>query len=490
MGGDVTPLAHGIGGRQDLPVPLETAIIAAVAALLISFAVLAWSVRRRDARTEQSAGVPATAAATAGAGARAGTAASTSASTASSSSSTAAGTTVAEGSQRRTAVARIGALVDSRGWRVGLRVVGMLLFCYTAMVAIFGKDLEINPLFGIFYVWLWVGLVPFSLVFGPAWRAISPVRTINAGLNWLRGDHEGLYPYNEHRVGYWPAVIGIVAFTWMELVYPHNSYLGPVRLWLAAYVAIMLVGGQLWGPRFYAYADPFEVYSSLIAKLSPWSRDEDGHLVLRSPLANVDTLAPRAGLVAVVATLFGTIVFDSFRDSVPWLKFTQGDNIVARHSYLADNLALILFPAAVAAFFCVGTMLTGVGDDLERRRLPVLLAPSLVPIVAGYVVAHYLSYWWEGGQATLVQVSDPFSNGGNWFGTADLAVNYFFAYHPTLLANVKVLAVVAGHILGVISSHKRAIAVLPRRHMITGQIPLLVTMVGFTVGGLYLLFAA
>lgn len=456
MGGDTTPLAHGIGGRQDLPVPLETAIIAAVAALVISFVVLAWTVRGSDARA--AAAEPARA-------------------------------------PRRTPVPALERLVDSRGWRVGLRVLGMLLFGYTVMVAVLGKDLEINPLFGVFYIWMWVGLVVASLLFGPVWRAISPVRTINAGINWLRRDHAGLYPYDEHRFGYWPAVVGLLAFTWMELIYPHNSYLGPVRLWGALYVAVMLVGGQLWGSRFYANADPFEVYSSLMAKLSVWGRDggTDGRaarLVVRSPLANLDTLAPRTGLLAVVSVLFGTIVFDSFRDSVPWLKFTQGDNIVARHAYLADNLALLLFPLAVAGFFCAGTMLTGVGDGLDRRHLPGLLAPAVVPIVAGYVVAHYLSYWWEGGQATLVQVSDPFSDGSNWFGTGDLSVNYFFAYHPTLLADLKVLFVVIGHVLGVISSHRRAIAVLPRRHMVTGQIPLLLTMIGFTVGGLYLLFAA
>lgn len=464
MASGYTPLAHGIGGRQDLPVPLETAIVAAVAALVISFVVLAWTVRRRHLAPEPRPG------------------------------------SVEEPRRTGRAVPRVAALVDSLAWRVGLRVVGMLLFVYTAMLAVFGKDLEINPIFGIFYIWLWVGLVPFSLVFGHAWKAISPVRTINAGITWLRRDTEagegaGLYAYDEDRFGYWPAVIGVLAFTWMELVYPHNSYLGPVRLWLAIYVAVMLVGGQLWGERFYANADPFEVYSSVIAKLSVWGRDADpdtgvGRLVVRTPLANLDTLAPRAGLVALVASLFGTIVFDSFRDSVPWLTFTQGDNVVAHHAYLADNLALVIFPLGVAAFFCIGTMLTGVGDDLDRRRLPGLLAPSVVPIVAGYVVAHYLSYWWEGGQQTLVQASNPFSNGGNWFGTADLSVNFFFAYHPTLLADLKVIAVVIGHILGVVSSHRRAIEVLPRRHMVTGQIPLLITMIGFTVGGLYLLFAA
>ena len=41
-----------------------------------------------------------------------------------------------------------------------------------------------------------------------------------------------------------------------------------------------------------------------------------------------------------------------------------------------------------------------------------------------------------------------------------------------------------------IAAHDRAIQVLPKRHQVTGQLPMLVAMVAFTVGGLYLLFAA
>jgi hypothetical protein len=366
----------------------------------------------------------------------------------------------------------------------------MLFFAYTVLVAGWGRDIANNPLFGIFYIWIWVGLVPFSLLFGPAWKAISPVRTINAGLTALRGGTgEPLYRYPE-RLGYWPAAVGLLAFGWMELVYPNNNFVGPVRLWLAIYVAVMLLGGQLFGPRFYERCDPFEVYSSLVAKLSVWGRDDQGRLVLRTPLGNLDTLRPEAGLVAVVSVLFGTIVFDSFRDSIPWLELTQGSFISEHHlAYAVNNVALFAFPFAVALFYCTGTMLTGVGE-VGRRLLPRHLAPSLVPIIVGYVTAHYLSYFWEAGQATLRQVSDPFSNGADWFGTSDLQVNYFFAYHPTLLANIKVLAVVVGHVLGVWSAHIRAMQVLPRRHLVTGQIPLLVTMIGFTIGGLYLLFAA
>ena len=62
--------------------------------------------------------------------------------------------------------------------------------------------------------------------------------------------------------GMWPAALGLFAFVWMELVYPHNVDLSPVRLWCAIYFALMIVGGAVFGNTFYARADPFEVYST------------------------------------------------------------------------------------------------------------------------------------------------------------------------------------------------------------------------------------
>ncbi len=41
-----------------------------------------------------------------------------------------------------------------------------------------------------------------------------------------------------------------------------------------------------------------------------------------------------------------------------------------------------------------------------------------------------------------------------------------------------------------IAAHDRAIQLLPKKHQLTGQLPLLVAMICFTAGGLYLLFAA
>jgi hypothetical protein len=439
--------AHGIGGSKDLPIPLGLTIAGAVAALTVSFTVLAiaWRTPRYDG---DRTGHPAPAA--------------------------------------------LGRIVDSRPWFLVWRTVGLLGFAYTVMVAVGGEDSLINPFFGIFYVLIWVGFVPASLFFGPTYWAISPVRTINAAFAKLTGGDpdKGVFTYPE-RLGHWPAAVGLYAFVWMELVYPFATELGPVRLWCAAYVAAMLLGGALFGNTFYEYADPFEVYSTLVSRMSVWGR-RGKQLWVRSPLANLDTTPVKPGLVAVTSVLFGSTAFDSFKDSTRWVKFIQGD-FVASHAWapkLFTNLGLLSFVLVVALVFTLGTMLTGVGPEQPRRELPSQFAHSIVPIVIGYVLAHYLTYLLEVGEQTLVYMSDPFSNGSNWFGTADWQVSYFFSYHPSALATLKVLFVVVGHVVGVIAAHDRAIHLLPRKHQLTGQLSLLLAMICFTAGGLYLLFAA
>lgn len=434
--------AHGLGGAKDLPIPSELAIAGAVAALVVSFTVLAvaWREPRYDAATSG-----------------------------------------------RPAPAWLDRLVSSRAFAVLGRTVGMVVFLYVGAAAVLGKDTLVNPFLGTFYALLWVGLVPASLLLGPFFRAISPARTIALLLAKASGvpEGEGMRTYPE-RLGYWPAAAGLFAFVWLELCYPHSTDVGPVRLWCALYLAIMLIGSAVWGTRFLERADPFEVYSSLVAKLSVWGRRE-GRLVLRSPLANLATLRARPGLVGVVGVLFGSTAFDSFRESTPWLTTVQS---LSTSRVLPDTLGLLVFCGGVVAILSVSTMATGVTSDTPRRALPDLFAHSIVPIIVGYIAAHYLTFLFEYGQLVVIQLSDPFTRGDNYLGTADLQVSYWISGHPTALAVVKVLAVVTGHVVGVVAAHDRAIALLPRRHQLTGQLPLLVAMVAFTAGGLYLLFAA
>ena len=98
---------HGLGGAQDLPISRELAILGGAAAVGVSFVVLAlaWRKPRYDAATSG-----------------------------------------------RPAPDWLTGVVDSAWWRALWRLVGLLGLVYLVVVAVFGKDLLINPIFGIFYV--------------------------------------------------------------------------------------------------------------------------------------------------------------------------------------------------------------------------------------------------------------------------------------------------------------------------------------------------
>ena len=148
---------------------------------------------------------------------------------------------------------------------------------------------------------VWVGLVPASLLFGPVVRAVSPLRTLATLLG--RGPGEGRFRCPE-RLGAWPAAGGS-SRSWPKVVNPRSPYLDSVRLWLAGYAEVMLVGAVMFGERWFARADPFEVYSTLVAHLSVWG-GRQGVLVVRSPIAGLD-LVDTAAL-----TLFCVLVASSF----------------------------------------------------------------------------------------------------------------------------------------------------------------------------------
>lgn len=433
--------SHGLGGGADLPIPPTYAVVGAASALVITFAVMAVAWRTSRFRGDESG---------------------------------------------RALPLRFTAFVDSPVTRGLVRTLALLVTAYVLVALVFGQDLLTNPVFRVFFILLWVGLVPLSLLFGPIWTLINPVRIVHLGVARLAGtDPEvGLRTYPA-RLGYWPAVLGLVGFVWFELVYPDRLLLTPVRFWIGCYAVVMLVGGAVFGTRWFARADPFEVLSSLVARLSPFGRRTDGRIVVRNPLDNLDGLTPDRGLAAVVSVLLGSTAADSFLTGPFWAG-TAPD--LPADPVLLDTLALFAFMLLVGATLTAATT-AATGSGLPGSLLPGLFAHSVVPIIVGYFVAHYLTALLEGGQQAIAQLSDPLSNGSDLLGTADLGVTFFLTLHPALLASIKVAAIVAGHLLAAVAAHDRAVRILPRRHALAGQLPLLLVMIGYTVGGLYLLLS-
>lgn len=345
------------------------------------------------------------------------------------------------------------------------------------LVALFsGRDNASNGGLGAVYILVWVGLVPLALLAGHVWRDLSPWRTIQSLAGRVTGRPNGFVTYPA-RLGHWPAVAGLLAFVWLELASPDPGDIDAVRIWVAVYVVVTIAGGIVFGPRWYDRADPFDVYSSIVARLSPFVRGRafDVH----NPLRTLPQIPVVPGLVALLATLLGSTAYDSFSASSFW----QSKSL----SVLEHSLTLLGFCVVVAALFQLASRATGGVTAQERAELPGKLAHSLVPIVVGYILAHYVTFLVEKGQAVFYALLDPLGRG--WTPLGDPAVYVFLSTHTSTLAALKVSFVVAGHVLAVVAAHDRALITLPRAHRLSGQMGMLLLMVTYTFTGLYLLFS-
>jgi hypothetical protein len=435
-------LAHGVGSREDLPIPLSYALVGAAVALLVSF--LALGLLWREPRLRSAT----------------------------------AGWPLPERLQR---------VLDSRALRGVLLALGLVATAYVGIAAFLGRDDALNPTAGTVFVLFWVGVPLLSVLLGPVWRLVSPARGLHVLLSRALGTRpaEGIAPY-PRRLGYWPAAFVLLVFTWLELVYPENTTLRTLRTSIVAYLALDLLAATYWGSRWFSRGDGFEVLSGLLGRLSPLGRRGDGRLVLRDPLSGIAGTPVRPGLFAVVGTILGSTLYDSFSSSPWWVVRLQESSLDPQ---LLGTLALVAAVVVVTLLFVVAATLSGRPAGLSTAESAGSYAHTLVPIAAGYLVAHYWSLLVLIGQQTVIQLSDPLGNGSNWLGTGDRAIDSTLA-GPTLVAVLQVVAVVVGHVLGVVLAHDRAVQLLPRRVALVGQLPMLILMIVYTVGGLSLLFAS
>jgi hypothetical protein len=388
-------------------------------------------------------------------------------------------------------------LVDARLTRVTAAALALLFALWVVLAGLLGPQTQNNALLGVFYVLLWVGLVAVSVIFGPVWRVISPMRTVCSLLRRITPGHLSAprlsYPEGW---GYRPAAVGLFTFVWMELASPNSAALPWVETWLLIYALVLLGGAWLCGQRWLARVDPFEVYSMAVSRLSPFRRSPDSkNIVIGNPFDHLPSLPVRPGVVVMLAVLLGSTAFDSFASSSTWRNFADRLSSSSLHvfgptaaSSVLRTIGLILFICVVATTFSLAARATGGVERAQRRALPGEMAHSLIPIVVGYIFAHYLSFLVERGQQTIFALGDPFGRGWNLLGMAHLHVTYVLSQHPTVLATIRVACVVTGHIVAVIAAHDRALHLLPHGHQLTGQLAMMLVMVGYTFTGLYLLF--
>lgn len=429
-------LAHGVGGRADLPVAPWLATYTGAAMVAFTFSALAslWATPRL------------------------------------------------RGMEAGWLVPWAQRVADARVARIFIRLVGILLLAVFLSAAWLGPDDlgRANPAPTWLYVWFWVGLVPASLLFGPVWRLLNPLRAISGVLRAVLQVKPRRLPA---WLSYWPATAGLLGFLWIELVYDMAASPRAVAEFVTIYCVIHVVAGTVFGPGWFSRADGFEVYSSLIARAAPVGRRSDGRLVLRNPLDGLAGTSTSPDLTPVVVVVLGSTAFDGLSRSSWWAGLVTD---TGRAEYLLLGTAgLLLTMGVIALTFESAMRVTRRHLRLDKDPRPDF-APTLIPIAIGYTIAHYFSFALFQGQQGILLANDPLVLGWNLFGLRDATVNYTLM-SSTQISFVQISAIVVGHVVAVVAAHDRSVRLLRPAAAVRGQYPLMAVMVAYTAGGIALL---
>ena len=397
-----------------------------------------------------------------------------------------------------------GRLLGSRAVEIAAGTLGVALLALVLVAGFAGSQ---NPLLNFaptfVFITFWVGLAFASALFGDVFRALSPWRALGRASGRLvgraRGERARPVRAMPERLGLWPAVAGLLVFTWIELVSGWGEQPRTLAIVVALYTVATLAGQARYGVEPWTRrAEPFAVYFGLLARLSVFERR--GRVVgVRPLLAGLPRLAVVPGTIAFVAVMIGTVTFDGLTQGSAWGEVDRALSDALAATGLPDSVAqdvsatlgLLACVALVAGFYALGSALAHrMAPAVTTERLRRGFVHALVPIALVYVAAHYLTFLLFEGQGIAYLASDPLGRGWDLFGTASAAVDYgVISQNQAWYAQVA--CVVAGHVAALTLAHDRALVLYGRpREAARSQYAMLAIMVGFTTLALWLLAQA
>ncbi|TYL37636.1 hypothetical protein CV102_16445 [Natronococcus pandeyae] len=328
------------------------------------------------------------------------------------------------------------------------------------------------------------------------WPTVDPFRTLANGVSALlervRGSRSpterrrtlstaGLFAYPS-RLRSWPAVIGLAALVWLELVLPVTTNPQLLAALALGYAGYVLVGSVLFSPAAWIrHADPLSTLFRLYGAVAPIQR-RDGAFRLVVPgsrLRNGDVVTD-ASEIAFVVLLVWELTFNGFVVTPPGahtIEALVGSGLPAPAAYLlvlAGGYALALGLYALATRASRRLAPTYLAERLLARRF----APPLLAIAAGYHLAHYVGFAISLAPATLDAAANPLSPPVN---PTTLAL-------PGWMGTLEIVMLLAGHLLAIWAAHAVAYDVFPGRlQAVRSQYPFLALMVVYTAVSLWLL---
>ena len=368
---------------------------------------------------------------------------------------------------------RVGAR-SSRVARWLLRSLGLAGLAFVVVVGLVGpSDPFENAAMLIVWAGWWAGFTMAVYLVGDPWPALNPWGSL-AGL--VRGQARWHYP---ERFGAWPAVVGLLGLVWLEVVSPvaedPRLLIGVVLAYTAVTLAgVVSVGAGPWFGRVDPIARVFRVYG----RLAPVGRT-DGGLAVRVPSAGLVRRAvpDEPGATAFVVALVWVTTFDGLVSTPAWAVGYGPLVELGLPPRLGYALAIVVGFLGFLAVYrkaadwareTAGTYVTA--DYLHRW-----FAPSLVPIAAGYHLAHFLGFFVGLVPVAVAALSSPLAPPP----AEPLAL-------PDWFNGLQLLFVLGGHIAAVWVAHARSFELFPGvLAPIRSQYPFILVMVFYTMTSLW-----
>jgi hypothetical protein len=391
----------------------------------------------------------------------------------------------------------LGRALGSRAMEVLCGLIGVAVLAIVLVAGYVGTDSAADNLLPTFVmITFWVGFVVLSILFGDVFRAFNPWRAIGRAVGAMVGRRgPARRPYPE-RLGRWPAALGLLMFTWIELVGQWADFPRTLATAVVGYSVVTLAAQSVWGVETWTRrGEAFSVYYNFLSRISA-VETRDGVVGLRPPLTGLPRLDPVPGTVAVVMVMIGTVTFDGLSQGALWGNvepalqdaFTWLGADLDTALKLAGTVGLVAAVLLIAGFYRLGIDgAKSVGGNLSATELSRVFVHTLVPIACVYALAHYLTYLLFEGQAIQYLASDPFGQGWDLFGTASAAIDFSLISQNTTWY-LQFGLVLAGHVAALILAHDRALVTYGQAaEAVRSQYWMLGIMVGFTMLALWLL---
>jgi hypothetical protein len=337
------------------------------------------------------------------------------------------------------------------------------------------------------FVWIvwWIGFTYLTALVGDLWTVLNPWKTLYPAGRF------GLRRQLPAAVGAWPAVLLLLAFGWIEIVWEGNAVPANIAWLILGYSALTWAGMFVFGREAWLESgEVFALYFGLIARLAPGEVRVGNAAAcewgLRPPAAGLlDARPVSTSAAAFVIVMLATVTFDGLRETPLWAVDDSAWAVAATAGLLLAPCVfslVILGASALMAWLARGDARPASAGELAR-----LFVPTLLPIALAYHVAHYLSYLLVAGQVVIPLASDPLGRGWDLFGTAHykIAVDIVgarFAWYTS------VAVIVAGHVLAMYIAHRLALGRFSApRTARRSQYPLAALMVAYTMLSLWIL---